>query len=334
MTEASGGEPVREGMSYQDLAAATFFVTDELGLEEEPLKLHIERNDADFSFVIHTDDYSKGHYFESKYRGAGKIQWASDFRDDIFEEFADIHESRADHNDINFYHLVTNVDLDRSAKSLIEDAGKIRGRDWTWETFETRHERKNLNPLEDRAEYDDYQEFANLIAGLTAHTPTEGELEAKLEKYIKKCSPGSYTTPMETILEKVSSVSGGVIRLRDLEDAVGFKLEPTSSSTSVSSSDLLGKVKQTADRRGSGEFSSLDIRREKQEVEELGDRAAEGAEFPEDAAIESQVTSISEHYEELVDAKQRVDKLEGTIHDETDDIVEIAEETLMEDNDD
>jgi len=304
MTEASGGEPVREGMSYQDLAATTFFVTDELGLEEKPLNLHIERNHADFSFAIHTDDYSKGHYFESKYRGAGKIQWASDFRDSIFEEFADIHESRADHNDINFYHLVTNVDLDRSVKSLIEDAEKIRGRDWTWSTFETRHERTNLSPLEDRLDYEDYQEFVDLAAGLTAHTPTEDELEEKLEKYIKKCSPGSYTTPMETILEKVSNVSGGVIRLRELEDAVGFKLEPTSSSTSVSSSDLLGKVEQTANRRGGGEFSSLDIRREKQEVEELGGRVAKEAEFPEGAAVESHVTSLGDHYEELVDANK------------------------------
>lgn len=290
MPEKSAGAAPQEGFQYQRRAAAYFFLTGDIidfsGIIE---KLYIEKHHADFSFIIEQDERFKKHFFESKYKTTGELKWNT-FKESVFPEFYRISEKHSDSANKNrtYFHLVTNGSVADSIADLAEDAELMR-HGTPWGTFESIHGREVIDKLKSGIESnevvqndesvdmpEDRDDLHTPLWGLVINTPTLEEVEAKIENYLRDCSPGNFTRPKLRILEEIQKEGSLLVKRRDLQDKIDIQLNKLSQTTTPSNNktfgDLKGELNVMSDEFNSSSPRTPKIKQNREDVREFSER--------------------------------------------------------------
>ncbi|MFD1515136.1 hypothetical protein [Halomarina rubra] len=322
MADEAGGAAPRRGFRFQDLAAAFFFITDYPDIfPHSPETLHVERYDSDFAFRMESDGGSVDHFFEVKHIKAGELKWGDKFKSEVFPEFYRISEKHAStgKKDQSFYHLVTNGAVSSRISGFAEDTASLRY-GTHWEVIKEKRGRKDITNLlsgvnsnsvvENDEEVDDADDIDALyrpLWGLEVHTPSEEELKAKLENYLRKCSPTRFRGPMAVILDVISDESSGAIRKADLEEKIGFRLDGGSSTATsaetMSTSELQANAKDISQSYSSNAPDTPRLKRERDIIRELGNRASKSP-GSDPYAVESAQELADEQLSKLMDLEQ------------------------------
>ncbi|GGN96740.1 hypothetical protein [Haloarcula pellucida] len=353
MPEEAGGASPRRGFRYQDLAAAFYFLTDYPEfLPKKPEKLHIERFDSDFAFVLEDDCGKSQHYFEVKFVETGELKWGGKFKSSVFPEFYRINSKHAEKGgeDIALFHLVTNGAAATRVNNFIENSEYLRN-GTPWATFKKKYSRNELSKLLSGIQSNkeikndgevipasDVDDLYRTVWGLHLHTPTKAELELKIEKYLRRCSPARFKEPMNLILDEIADTGSGVLERRELEEKAQISLDPRDSGTSPSNTknqeELHSEVEEIGSSRSESTPNTPQIRQERENVRELGERLKNHPETDR-ITIEAATETVDELYGKLEEEAREKSATESQIGQQIDTLLKQTEltSTSPEDHD-
>ena len=336
MSTESGGGPPRRGFAYQDYAAAYFFVSDEPTFRaDNPLELHIEQDDADFSYFIRNSDREVAHYFEVKEKQQGELKW-SELKNSILPEFVSILNNSPRHSDTSCFHTVVNTAFARKVASLHDDANDLRNGE-SWPALSTRRERR-YDKIRNATELqDDEESFYSLLWGLFGHTISQSELESRLEGYLRDCAPRKHRMAKRVILNEIHETDTGIIRRDELEDKIGVRLKPLEDSTSGDSTEpqhLREEVTKISETYPLKEEETGTIASDKSSSQEYVEWLSEDADVDE-SVVETHATHLEEVFEERIELERRKSELDHSIGQITNTLLGLDDSTSsQEDSDD
>jgi len=337
MSQESGGAAPRRGFTYQDYAAAYFFVSDEPTFRSEhPLELHIEQDDSDFVYFIRNSDGEIAHYFEVKEKQKGELKW-NKFKNDILTEFTSIIKDSPRHFDTGVFHTVVNTAFARKIANLHDDAKSLRHGQNSWPALSTRRERRydtirNAVGLEDQESI-----FYDLIWGLFGHAISKSELDSRLENYLRDCSPRKHRKAKQIILNQIHEMDTGIIRRDELEKKIGFDLVPhndSTSSTSADLSELQDNVESISDRYSTQSEQISDVASDKATAQGYAERLSENADSVDDSVVETHATQLEEIFEERIELEKRKSELDHSISRITSSLIDLDDSTSSDEEED
>lgn len=311
MAEESGGAPPRRGFNFQDYAAAYFFISDEpMFRTSQPLELHIEQDDSDFSYFIRNSDNEVAHYFEVKEKQEGELKW-SEFKSGILPEFVSIMENSPRYSDSNCFHTVVNTAFARNIGKLHDDGKKLRDGQQGWPALATRRERR-YDTIRSATNLEDDEEcFYKLIWGLFGHAISKSELDSRLENYLRDCAPRKHRMAKQVILNEIHETDTGVIRRDELEDKIGISLKPLEVSTRGDETELQHLRNEV--EKISQSYPTIDDRTEKlatdkSSMQEYVELLSEKGDVDE-TIVETHGTHLEEVFDERIRVERRKSEL-------------------------
>lgn len=313
MPRESGGAAPRRGFSYQDVAAAYFFVTDRPDfISQRPLELHIEQFDSDFTFFIRHDEFDEEHYFEVKYRESGDISLADYYS--LLSDFSDIQREYADSDNASYYHLVTNASFGYKLNALFDDAKDLRRNIHAWSRIKdkTLYQQRSVNQLEENTELEDAS-LATLVRGLYGHRKSKEHMVEALFEFVRQCnSPGRFREPAHLILHEINEKDSGVVRRKELESVSDSSLEKQSDSTESSATrstdELIGDLRGMAEEFSNPSVETARLQKGRETTISLTERMLNRDDLS-DRVVESQASGLEEDISSLIDIKEEEERL-------------------------
>lgn len=335
MSQESGGAAPRRGFTYQDYAAAYFFLSDEpVFKSEQPLELHIEQDDSDFLFFIRQSEGEVAHYFEVKEKQEGELKW-NKFKKDILPEFTSIIKNSPRHFDTPIFHTVVNTAFARKIAKLHDDSQSLRNGE-PWPALSARRERR-YDTIRNSVDVEEKSTFYQLIWGLFGHTIAKSEIESRLENYLRNCSPRKHRRAKEIILNRIHEMDTGIIRRDELEDAIGFDLEPhndSTNSTTADLSELKNDVDSISDRYSTQSDNISEVATDKSTTQEYVEQLSDEVDGTDETVVETHGTQLEEAFEERIEIEKRKSELDHSIGRITDSLVDLDDSTSSEEDDD
>lgn len=336
MSQESGGAAPRRGFTYQDYAAAYFFLSDEPSFRsKDPLELHIEQDDSDFSYFIRNSDGEIAHYFEVKEKREGELKW-NKFKNDVLAEFASIIRDSPRHYDTGVFHTVINTAFARKIARLHNDAKSLRSGQESWPALSTRRERR-YDTIRNAVELDDESKFYNLIWGLFGHTIAKSELDSRIENYLRDCSPRKHRKAKQIILNRIHEMDTGVIRRDKIERDIGFDLAPHNDSTSGSSADIgdiQNEVESISNQYSSQSDQVSKVASDQSITQKYVERLSEEDDTVDETVVETHAAQLDEVFEERIELEKRKSELDHSIGRITDTLVDLEDSTSSEEEKD
>lgn len=328
MVSESGGKNPREGFRYQDYVAACFFITN-IGSthssDNSPAELHIEQEDADFSYFIRDSDREIGHYFEVKHKESGELKWST-YKNNVLTEFSKIYKADERATDVDSFHTVVNTTFARRINDLLEDAEKLRVGEYNTLGLWNRREREYKSTLKSELPFDDPNELLSLIRFLVGHSFSEEFLDNKLEEFLEKCNPRSPRRSKRIVLQEINDISSGVISRSDLEDEIEHKLEPvqsSSSSSNIDSEELWSNLQRI--RSELPQENRRDIYDEARiHAKELSNQIDSDDPIT-DERVETETSGVVSSSESLLDISKDMTEKEHTLSKHLDSLLELTE---------
>lgn len=306
----SGGAIPRRGFSKQDLAAAYHFL-----VNTEAEELHIEKYESDFAFFLLAEEPPQKHFFEVKSGESGNYTWGK-FKRKVAPEFAEIAEEEYDEETFLGFHLVAvDQNFGRKLNNFFDDVERLQKNQMSWSVFETKHGRDELQKLENAVEQSEIARN-KMINGLIGNKHSEKELELGIEKFLKKCSRFRHTNAKKIILDKIGRTDSGTIKRRELEQLVGFDLEPQyESETDIQGVEnfqqLRQEIKNVEERHDEPKIETETLAKEKKVVSQFAGMMPKNDE--DEMVVEAIQSDMDENFEELLDLKIQMKNIKQNI---------------------
>lgn len=336
MSEESGGAPPRRGFKYQDYAAAYFFISDEPSFRtDQPLELHIEQDDSDFSYFIRNSEGEVAHYFEAKEKKSGELKW-NEFKNSVLPEYVSIMENSPRHSDTTCFHTVVNTTFARKVADIHDDAMALRKGQKSWPALAIQRERR-YDTIKDSTDLkEDEEGFYKLLWGLFGHAISESELDSRLVGYLRDCAPRKHRMAKEVILNEIHETDSGIIRRDSLEEKIGISLSPLddSSKGDTDPQNLQVEAERISQKYPSTEGEMEDVVSDLSSTQEYVEWLSEEEDIDE-TVVETHATQLEEAFEERIELEKRKGELGHSIGQLVDILLDLDDSTSSEgDSDD
>lgn len=308
-----GGPGARRGFSYQDYAAAYYFLK-----EEDAYELKVEK-DADFTCIIRGRGERYNFHFQAKSKEKKHITWTY-FKEKIAPTMTELIgdyqslQEKGEAEVIPRFFVVMNCNTNDTLSEFLDDLKEFQRERLTWKMLKSsRGHKGKIERLRKEMEVGESEVFL-FLRSLQFDKRTKGEFNSEISKILKDCHIGRWSEGKEKLLRKIRDTDEGIFSKEEIEDILGFNISRRGESSSKHNFEELSRkvdrIKE--DKEEKAENYSGNITKERKIVGEYIQQLEEKSEINEHA-IEAHATHVDDDFSELADVEKKKANLSHSI---------------------